>query len=435
LLFDRRPPYSHELAQAKIAATGDIKAYNLIGYDAVGVGGFDLAGGLDFLQELAQQSTFTWLSANLVERASGKPLFAPFITRNLGGARVAIIGLTASTIAEEGLLDQRALLKDWSAVLPALLPQLSGDHDFIVLLTDLPPTVCGAIARRFPTINLIVAATGEILNQEPRLLTPTTLFTATGKQGRYVGALAINWSPGHSWGEGQNHYLRLKNQEEELTRTTAQIEELRDKPELASQLGNLERRRNVLLEALDELRQSRAADPHSYFANSFQAMDKRVGEDPQVAAVNLETRATISELGRKMMAEARGGEPLRLPGFTGWRTCENCHPQVTAKWRETGHAEAYTTLVVKNRQFNGDCLPCHVTGSEYSDPAQLVSLAPELTGVGCEACHGPGQAHVDGQGRPMLREITANLCQGCHLPEHDGDFDFSRKVAKIRCNR
>jgi 2',3'-cyclic-nucleotide 2'-phosphodiesterase (5'-nucleotidase family) len=71
LLFDRLPPAAHELEQKKIAAAGIIKAYNRIGYAAVGVASLDLAGGVDFLRELEKKSRFAWLSANLIDRENG----------------------------------------------------------------------------------------------------------------------------------------------------------------------------------------------------------------------------------------------------------------------------------------------------------------------------------------------------------------------------
>ena len=47
-------------AQLEATAEGIVKAYNLIGYDAVAVSSRDLAAGLDFLLGLQENSLFEW---------------------------------------------------------------------------------------------------------------------------------------------------------------------------------------------------------------------------------------------------------------------------------------------------------------------------------------------------------------------------------------
>lgn len=70
-----------------------------------------------------------------------------------------------------------------------------------------------------------------------------------------------------------------------------------------------------------------------------------------------------------------------------------------------------------------ECFGCHTTGARRGNELQLKSYE---AGVQCEACHGPGQAHIDSivDGRPkpgtirtlkgMNAEETSNLCGSCH---------------------
>lgn len=395
--------------------------------------GADLAGGLDFLLAQAGRAKFAWLSANLVEPASGHPLFTPFLSRQVGETRVAVIGITGELPPGITLPAGQAALRPWAESLAPLVAELERSHDFLVLLTDLPPTVCGAVARRFPAVNLIINAAGDTYNQPPRTLAPTTLLAATGRQGKYVGALEVTWSRGGRWGEGQDRYLALRDKLEELQRTSARLAELGGRPEQESQSGNLRRRQALLQEEIDEMRRGLAGVAVAFFANSFQPMSAAVGEEARTTAIVARVREKIAALGRKNAAASLG--PVVLPGFAGWRACGGCHPAATARWESTGHAGAYATLEKKNRQFNGACLPCHVTGSEYVGADRIAFLPPELQGVGCEVCHGPGQAHAGKREKVRSRRVPANLCQGCHLPEHDGDFDYARDLEKIRCDR
>jgi len=70
-----------------------------------------------------------------------------------------------------------------------------------------------------------------------------------------------------------------------------------------------------------------------------------------------------------------------------------------------------------------DCFGCHTTGARRGSTLQLKAYED---GVQCEACHGPGQAHIDGivDGKPkpgtirsekgLSAEETSGLCGSCH---------------------
>src|SRR5262249_32258702 len=54
----------------------------------------------------------------------------------------------------------------------------------------------------------------------------------------------------------------------------------------------------------------------------------------------------------------------------GSERCEKCPPHVYKVWSKPKHMEAYDTLEKKavrptNRQFDGECLVCHVVGFEF----------------------------------------------------------------------
>ena len=75
------------------------------------------------------------------------------------------------------------------------------------------------------------------------------------------------------------------------------------------------------------------------------------------------------------------------------------------------------------------CLPCHVTGYGEKGGFTSISATPDLAGVGCEMCHGPGGTYT----RPehmslknkeykkadlvavgLVGEITEARCRSCH---------------------
>jgi len=108
-------------------------------------------------------------------------------------------------------------------------------------------------------------------------------------------------------------------------------------------------------------------------------------------------------------------------GYAGKATCESCHTEVAASCAKTPHAKALDTLKAAGSDTNPECLSCHVTGlegDEYVDGA-----------VSCEACHGPGAAHVAADASAKegtLTKPTEDTCKKCHTPDWSPDWDYAK---------
>lgn len=145
--------------------------------------------------------------------------------------------------------------------------------------------------------------------------------------------------------------------------------------------------------------------------------------------------------------------------YVGAGKCRPCHLPQAKGWEPTKMAKAFELLkpgvaadvkkahnVDPNKDYTNDpnCLSCHVTG--YGEPGGFVSVAqtPNLVGVQCEACHGPGAAYL----KPALMSLqnkeykradlvaagmvmpTAETCQKCHNKKSPfyQPFDFKTRV-------
>lgn len=77
-----------------------IAAMNALGYDAMAVGNHEFNFGLDVLWKAKRESRFPWLSANTRQQyAPGSAgYFAPYIVKEVGSVRVAIVGFTTPGI-------------------------------------------------------------------------------------------------------------------------------------------------------------------------------------------------------------------------------------------------------------------------------------------------------------------------------------------------
>ncbi len=114
----------------------------------------------------------------------------------------------------------------------------------------------------------------------------------------------------------------------------------------------------------------------------------------------------------------------------GAETCKACHRAAYDAWRASPHARARESLPERNRN-DKRCLSCHA-------PA----LEDGVTGVSCEACHGPGRLYA---ARYVMRDAELaralglaapgeKTCAGCHTESTPSlvRFEYGRKLPLIR---
>ena len=70
-------------------------------------------------------------------------------------------------------------------------------------------------------------------------------------------------------------------------------------------------------------------------------------------------------------------------------------------------------MKVKGEDKNINCLPCHTTGYGKSTGFKDEQSTPDLAGVQCESCHGPGSKHM-GNPENIQKEFNATVCANCH---------------------
>jgi len=146
--------------------------------------------------------------------------------------------------------------------------------------------------------------------------------------------------------------------------------------------------------------------------------------------------------------------------YSGTKNCRKCHIKEWKSWSDTKMAKAYESLKPgvaaekkkeasldpdKDYTTDADCLRCHTTG--YGQPGGFVDLetTPELVGVGCEMCHGPGGTYTQDQYMSLknkefkkadvvavglVDQVSEKQCTVCHNSDSPfvGDdyvFDFA----------
>lgn len=151
--------------------------------------------------------------------------------------------------------------------------------------------------------------------------------------------------------------------------------------------------------------------------------------------------------------------------YVGVKNCKKCHLKQWKSWSQTSMAQAYDKLLPgaateakvsagldPEADYTADdnCVRCHVTG--FGKPGGFTSIeeTPELAGVGCETCHGPGGTYTEDEYMSlknkeykksevvavgMVDKVSADQCVGCHNSESpfvvEGYvFDFASQQGK-----
>jgi len=73
-------------------------AMNALAYDAMTVGNHEYNFGLQVLEKARSEAKFPWLSANTYDKGTTRTHYQPYIVKEVGGVRIAVLGLTTPGI-------------------------------------------------------------------------------------------------------------------------------------------------------------------------------------------------------------------------------------------------------------------------------------------------------------------------------------------------
>lgn len=121
-------------------------------------------------------------------------------------------------------------------------------------------------------------------------------------------------------------------------------------------------------------------------------------------------------------------------GFAGAQACRTCHAAQYGQWESTAHHRALQTLEIRNQDHFPACVQCHVTGLRPDPPDSSPDAFAWLPDVQCEACHGPGLAHVQDPTRVLPpATVSIHTCTACHDRSVDqGRFNARTYFPRVR---
>jgi hypothetical protein len=417
-LYDDKPADAHR-AQADRKADLIGRVWEKAGGEAA-IGANDLLGGLDRLRPPRQACNLTLPSG----------IAAPRV-HEVGGLKVGVFGVSGKDVPK--------------AVLPAVesakkaIAALEAQHaEIIVALLAMPRMEARELLKGAPGVDFAVFGVGvEEGMPEPEPVGRAWLV-APADQGRRAARFDVFRG---STAAGARVWPERWDGESGRARSLARLD--KRKAALAEQLkafaadksadASFVAARKQELDEVTAEREKVAADKPvppagAYFTYTLQPIRRVLPRDAAVAAALQELardngRANLEAAQKEAAPPAEKGKP----SYAGIGTCGKCHKPAVAFWEKTHHASAWKTLVDVDKQYDYDCIGCHVTGWQEPGGAHLASVEKKgLVNVQCEVCHGPGSTHVEEAGMETPKSLkmpAADLCATrCHTKEHSDTF-------------
>ena len=377
--------------QAELKFQITVNAFRQIGYQAIGLGKSDLKNRATELLSVVAGEESPFHSANVGVFGFDSGFTNTFKIVEAGGLKFGITSVLGTSWQQE-VNNSDIELADPEAQLAKILPKLK-NCGILILLAHATKDESKTLAEKFPDFDIVVTAGGaeEPPNQVAKV-NDDTLLVEVGTKGMNVIVLGLFDDPKTPY-----RYQRVP---------------------LDSRFADSADMRDLMIQYQEQLRK-----------DGFAKLGIRKSPHHQ------------SEI---------------LGRFVGSKKCESCHEGTYKAWKKTGHFMAFESLVGARvpRQFDPECISCHVVGWHpnkhfpYESGFWNSEATPQLKGVGCENCHGPGEKHIAAENGGDLalqeklqkemtvtveqaREPATSSCINCHDLDNSPEFNFEEYWPRI----
>jgi hypothetical protein len=413
-----------------------------LGFAAFAPGVNEWAAGWGELSKLEGASGGKLLFANVAPAPDTPPL-GSWTVRDIGGVKVGFVGVsTAPNQGEPGQVMGFHVTPAPDAIARGVDALRKSGATVFVALAAVGRGEAKRLADAVPSLTAILVGSpggsGDLNSPaSPPERIGDVLILQTGNHLTTVGVLDL-FVRGGSLTFADGTGLELGQKREELRR---RIDDLRGRiaqwdrdPAVKKEDVDARKAEAEKLQADLAALDVHAAPPKgSYFRYSLQEIRDQLGTDPEVKKAAIAYYKQINEKNRVAFADRVPPPPAAgQPSYVGIDACTKCHKEAREVWDSTRHANAYATLADQDKQFNLDCVSCHVTG--YEQPAgSTVTHVAKLQNVQCEVCHGPGSRHsADPKHvKTLVPKPKGDSCRACHHSPHVEGFDPEAKMADI----
>jgi len=396
-----------ELTEALRKAELIIEAYNRMGYRAMAVGSFDIAGGLENLKNLEKKAKFTFLSANLTDRNSNKLYFTPYIIVEARGARVGVIGITLETMGKAYLakVAPDAVITDPIEATKKCLDELRGKVDVVVSLSHLREETNFELLDKLKEIEILVDPFIQYGNHHT-WIKEEEWFTSHGD------TLLLR-------GDGQGARMGIVDLQLVTPRTPFVLADRKKELEDLLSSGKASAAEK---EELEKLRDKNLV--------SFQriSLEPHHKTDPEIDLLIEEWKKNIDP---SKVAKFEVELPHKAD-FLTVEKCKSCHEKQYENWKTTKHSGALASLAATGDEHRYDCVGCHSVG--YGEAFLDTSKIGAYANVQCESCHGTNTKHAEDPKKFTFPKVARSDCIVCHNKEQTReDFNFYQAKPKVQC--
>jgi len=417
-----------------------------------GVGPYDLVAGLPFLRKLEKIGKLQLVLSNARSLKTKKSPFAKHILVKHQGTTLGLLALTAPS---PKLPDKKETFpkKFWSKRGLEILEPIAAAREQvkilkkkgaqrIILLSTLGLAKVEDLLGKVKGIDIVLDALEGIGFAQPKTMGKTLLLSGP-KKGQKIGVLGLYaknaawpWAKLQTAGQAKSAIAGMQKQIKGYLRQAHQMEKQGPafKP-IAKIYYNQAKDLQNKIKALQKNTSSKPSlkAKHNGYIHFLIPLSKKLPEQAKTLS-RIERyqkevkKANLALLGKiKKIPTTKDGN-----SYVGAQKCKMCHQPAYNFWKKTKHAIAYNTLVKKHKQFDLDCINCHVVGWQKPGGLYNIKNPGHLGGVQCESCHSYGALHMKTTDKKkIVRNVPESTCRGCHKDEHDPHFSFQKKLKLI----
>lgn len=167
-----------------------MKLYEKMGYDALNIGDTDMVLGIHYLRVLQERSKIPFLSANLMDKKTEKPLFQPYLIKMVDGMRIGIIGLLTPEVMPHVHKEMEGyFIEDPIKVATETVNRSLSDCDQIIALAHLNPSEIESLAKKVPQVSIIIGGNDRSFIFPKHI--HRSIYVQTDAFGLHVGRLNL----------------------------------------------------------------------------------------------------------------------------------------------------------------------------------------------------------------------------------------------------
>ena len=188
-MFDSPLVLDNTRSADEYKAKNIIKGYEKIGCDAINIGGYELAGGVKFLQNIMDSTDIPFISANLRNKSTGKLFADPYVIVDREPFRVGVIGLTS--LLKDG--NKYIVMDDIYKSGKKYMKEVRKKADIVIMLVNADRKEKQILQDEFKGADYIVISRdiSRTRQGQPQQKSVTPVY-CPGKQGKYMAFMEMD---------------------------------------------------------------------------------------------------------------------------------------------------------------------------------------------------------------------------------------------------